>query len=84
MSNFLSLRKQYQEAFTKKHGVKLGLMSAFVKASVAGIQEQPIINAVIDQNEVVYRDFIDISVAVATPTGLVVPVVRNCQNLGYA
>lgn len=58
-------------------------MSAFVKAATAALQEQPIVNAVIDGTDIVYRDFIDISVAVATPVGLVVPVIRNCQNLGY-
>jgi 2-oxoglutarate dehydrogenase E2 component (dihydrolipoamide succinyltransferase) len=72
------MRKEYQEVFQKKHGIKLGFMSAFVKASVVALQEQPIVNAVIDGNDLVYRDFIDISVAVATPTGLVVPVLRNC------
>lgn len=84
MSNFINIRKEYQEAFSKKHGVKLGFMSAFIKASTAALHEQPIVNAVIDNNDLVYRDFVDISVAVATPTGLVVPVIRNCQNLSYA
>ena len=59
-------------------------MSAFVKATAAALKEQPVVNAVIDENEMVYRDFIDISVAVATPTGLLVPVIRNCQGMGYA
>ena len=84
MSEFMKIRKDYQETFSKKHGVKLGFMSAFVKASVAALKEQPVVNAVIDGNDMVYRDFIDISVAVATPSGLVVPVLRNCQDLGYA
>jgi 2-oxoglutarate dehydrogenase E2 component (dihydrolipoamide succinyltransferase) len=84
MSNIINMRKEYQEAFAKKHGVKLGFMSAFVKASTIALQEQPIVNAVIDGTDIVYRDFVDISVAVATPNGLVVPVLRNCQNLGYA
>mgnify|MGYP003870840039 CR=1 FL=1 len=78
MSGIMKIRKQYGEAFQKKHGVKLGFMSAFVRASVTALQEQPVVNAVIDENEMVYRDFIDISVAVATPNGLVVPVLRNC------
>ena len=56
----------------------MGFMSAFVKASTAALQEQPIVNAVIDGTDIVYRDFIDISVAVAAPTGLLVPVIRNC------
>lgn len=84
MSNIINMRKEYQEAFAKKHGVKLGFMSAFVKASTIALQQQPIVNAVIDGTDIVYRDFVDISVAVATPNGLVVPVLRNCHNLGYA
>jgi 2-oxoglutarate dehydrogenase E2 component (dihydrolipoamide succinyltransferase) len=84
MSNFMDLRKNYAEAFLKKHNVKLGFMSAFVKAATTAIKEQPVVNAVIEGNEMVYRDFVDISVAVSTPTGLVVPVLRNCQDLSYA
>lgn len=67
-----------------KHGVKLGFMSAFMKASVAALKEQPVVNAVIDDSEMVYRDFIDISTAVSTPTGLVVPVLRNVQDYSFA
>lgn len=78
MSEIIRIRKDYQEAFTKKHGVKLGFMSAFVRAATAALKEQPVVNAVIDQGDIVYRDFVDISVAVSTPTGLVVPVLRNC------
>ena len=78
MGNFMDARNEVQEAFTKKHGVKLGFMSAFMKASVHALKEQPVVNAVIDDGEIVYRDFIDISTAVSTPTGLVVPVIRNC------
>ena len=59
-------------------------MSAFVNAAATALKEQPVVNAVIDGNDMVYRDFIDISVAVATPAGLVVPVLRNCQGMGYA
>ena len=84
MSGFMNIRKELGDVFAKKHGVKLGFMSAFVRASAAALKDQPIVNAVIDGNDIVYRDFVDISVAVATPTGLVVPVLRNCQNLGYA
>ena len=68
----------------KKHGIKLGFMSAFVKGAVAAMKEQPVVNAVIEGNEIVYRDYIDISVAVSTPTGLVVPVLRNTENMSYA
>jgi 2-oxoglutarate dehydrogenase E2 component (dihydrolipoamide succinyltransferase) len=84
MTNIMELRTRHQEAFTKKYGFKLGFMSAFVKASVAALQEQPVVNAVIDGGDMVYRDFIDISVAVSTPTGLVVPALRNCQEMGFA
>lgn len=84
MSGYMNMRKEYAEVFAKKHGVKLGFMSAFIRASTVALKEQPIVNAVIDGGDLVYRDFVDISVAVATPTGLVVPVVRNCQDLGFA
>lgn len=84
MGDYMDMRKEVQDAFQKKHGVKLGFMSAFMKASVAALKEQPVVNAVIDDGDMVYRDFIDISTAVSTPTGLVVPVLRNCQDFGYA
>ena len=84
MSYFMDLRKKYGDAFLKKHGVKLGFMSAFVKGSVAALREQPAVNAVIEGNEIIYRDYVDISVAVATPNGLVVPVLRNCEQMSYA
>lgn len=84
MSGFMNIRKEIGEVFAKKHSVKLGFMSAFVRAATQALKEQPIVNAVIDGKDIVYRDFVDISVAVATPTGLVVPVLRNCQNLDYA
>jgi 2-oxoglutarate dehydrogenase E2 component (dihydrolipoamide succinyltransferase) len=84
MSGFMNIRKEIGDAFAKKHGVKLGFMSAFVRASTAALKDQPVVNAVIDGTDMVYRDFVDISVAVSTPTGLVVPVLRNCQDLDYA
>ena len=84
MGDYIDMRKEVQDAFVKKHGVKLGFMSAFMKASVQALKEQPVVNAVIDDNDMVYRDFIDISTAVSTPTGLVVPVLRNCQDFGFA
>lgn len=77
MSAFMDLRKQFQDSFQKKHGVKLGFMGAFVKGVVQAAKEQPIVNAVIEGDEIIYRDYVDISVAVSTPTGLVVPVLRN-------
>ncbi|XP_036201057.1 dihydrolipoyllysine-residue succinyltransferase component of 2-oxoglutarate dehydrogenase complex, mitochondrial-like [Myotis myotis] len=86
MSNIQDMRAQHKDAFLKKHNLKLGFMSAFVKASAFALQEQPVVNAVIDDTtkEVVYRDYIDISVAVATPRGLVVPVIRNMETMNYA
>lgn len=80
----MDFRKVSQDAFTKKYGFKLGFMSAFVKASAYALQDQPVVNAVIEENEIVYRDYIDISVAVATPKGLVVPVIRNVERMNYA
>lgn len=84
MSAFMDLRKEFGDAFAKKHGVKLGFMGAFVKGVVQAVKEQPVVNALIEGDEIVYRDYVDISVAVATPTGLVVPVLRNCERMSYA
>ncbi|XP_050539655.1 dihydrolipoyllysine-residue succinyltransferase component of 2-oxoglutarate dehydrogenase complex, mitochondrial [Daktulosphaira vitifoliae] len=84
MSAIMEFRKTNLEAFQKKHGLKLGFMSAFLKASAYALQDQPVVNAVIEGNEIIYRDYVDISVAVATPKGLLVPVVRDVQNLTYA
>merc|ERR1712142_943531 len=84
MSNIMQLRKENQDAFVKKHGIKMGFMSAFVKASAYALTKQPTVNAVIDGQDTVYRDFVDISVAVATPKGLVVPVLRNVESMNYA
>lgn len=84
MENLTNLRKQYGEQFQKKHNLKLGFMSAFVKAAATALQDQPIVNAAIEKNEIVYRDYVDVSVAVATPKGLVVPVLRNVERMSYA
>ncbi|KPI99208.1 Dihydrolipoyllysine-residue succinyltransferase component of 2-oxoglutarate dehydrogenase complex, mitochondrial [Papilio xuthus] len=84
MSHIMAFRKKYLDAFTKKHGVKLGLMSPFVKAAANALTDQPVVNAVIEGNEIIYRDYVDISVAVATPKGLVVPVIRNVQTMTYS
>ena len=80
----MEFRKKHLEPFMKKHGTKLGFMSAFIKASAYALQDQPVVNAVIDGIEIVYRDFVDISVAVATPKGLVVPVLRNVEQMNFA
>ncbi|GAB6021753.1 hypothetical protein CHUAL_004331 [Chamberlinius hualienensis] len=84
MSNIMEMRKKHQEAFQKKHNIKLGFMSAFVKASAYALQDQPVVNAVIDGQDIIYRDYVDISVAVATPKGLVVPVLRNVESQNFA
>ncbi|XP_050296146.1 dihydrolipoyllysine-residue succinyltransferase component of 2-oxoglutarate dehydrogenase complex, mitochondrial [Anthonomus grandis grandis] len=84
MTNIMEFRKAHQEAFLKKYGIKLGFMSCFLKASAYALQDQPVVNAVIDGGEIVYRDYVDISVAVATPKGLVVPVIRNVESMNFA
>jgi len=84
MSAIMALRKTHQEAFVDRHGVKLGFMSFFVKAVVDGLREFPAINAVIEGDEIVYRDFYDIGIAVGGGKGLVVPVLRNAEQLGFA
>ncbi|XP_076351815.1 dihydrolipoyllysine-residue succinyltransferase component of 2-oxoglutarate dehydrogenase complex, mitochondrial-like [Tachypleus tridentatus] len=84
MTNVIEMRNAHKDSFASKHGIKLGFMSAFVCASAYALQHQPVVNAVIDDTEIVYRDYIDISVAVATPKGLVVPVIRNVGTMNYA
>ncbi|CAO2823644.1 unnamed protein product [Amaranthus hypochondriacus] len=84
MTNLMKLRTDYKDAFTEKHGVKLGFMSGFVKAAVSALQSQPIVNAVIDGDDIIYREYIDISIAVGTPKGLVVPVIRDADKLNFA
>ncbi|XP_075091086.1 dihydrolipoyllysine-residue succinyltransferase component of 2-oxoglutarate dehydrogenase complex 1, mitochondrial-like isoform X3 [Nicotiana tabacum] len=84
MTNLMKLRTDYKDAFVEKHGVKLGFMSGFVKAAVSALQSQPIVNAVIDGDDIIYRDYIDISIAVGTPKGLVVPVLRNAEQMNFA
>lgn len=82
--NVMQIRKKYQDMFTKKHGIKLGLMSPFIRASAIALQDLPVVNAVIEDNEIIYRNYVDISIAVATPRGLVVPVLRNAESLSYS
>eukprot|EP01022_Parablepharisma_sp_SALTPOND_P007380 TRINITY_DN1301_c0_g1_i1.p1 TRINITY_DN1301_c0_g1~~TRINITY_DN1301_c0_g1_i1.p1 ORF type:complete len:358 (-),score=47.95 TRINITY_DN1301_c0_g1_i1:1666-2739(-) len=84
MSALTSLRKELGEPFNKTHGVKLGFMSAFVKAAVMSLQKFPAINAVIEGKEIVYHDYVDVSVAVSAPKGLLVPVLRNCESMSFA
>ncbi|EFN65702.1 Dihydrolipoyllysine-residue succinyltransferase component of 2-oxoglutarate dehydrogenase complex, mitochondrial [Camponotus floridanus] len=84
MSCIMEFRKTHQESFTKKYGIKLGFMSPFVAASAYALKDQPVVNAVIDGTDIVYRDYVDISVAVATPKGLVVPVLRSVESKNFA
>lgn len=83
LTNIMALRKQYQETFVKKYGVKLGFMSLFAKACAQVLMEMPQVNAILDGNEVIYHDYVDISIAISTDTGLVVPPVHNVESLGY-
>lgn len=78
------IRAQYKDAFEKKHGIKLGFMSFFVKAAIRALKEIPQINAEINGNEIIYKNYYDIGVAVSAPNGLVVPVIRNADVLSFA
>ncbi|MEQ9447550.1 MAG: dihydrolipoyllysine-residue succinyltransferase, partial [Rhodospirillaceae bacterium] len=84
MDSLMALRSEYRDAFEKKHGVKMGFMSFFAKACVAALKELPAVNAEIDGEEIVYKNYYDIGVAVGTPQGLVVPVVRDCDSKSFA
>ncbi len=84
MSQVMALRKRYQSNFTDKHEVKLGFMSFFVKATVSALKELPALNAEIDGDEIIYKNFYDIGVAVGTPSGLVVPILRDADSYSFA
>ncbi|MEO1105749.1 MAG: dihydrolipoyllysine-residue succinyltransferase, partial [Pseudomonadota bacterium] len=84
MSAVMELRKQYKDTFEKKHGVKLGFMSFFTKACVHALSEIPAVNAEIDGNDIVYKNYYHMGIAVGTPKGLVVPVVRDADQLSLA
>lgn len=84
MSAVMEAREKYKDVFQKKHGIKLGFMSFFAKASVLALKDIPAVNAQIQGEEIVYHDYVDISIAVSAPNGLVVPVVRDCDKLGFA
>jgi 2-oxoglutarate dehydrogenase E2 component (dihydrolipoamide succinyltransferase) len=83
MSGVMALREKYQDAFVKKYGIKLGFMSIFAKACAKVLLEMPDVNASIDGDDVIYHNYVDISLAISTPTGLVVPPIRNVESLGY-
>ncbi len=84
MSALLNLRADYRDTFEKKHGVRLGFMSFFAKASVIALREIPSVNAEIDGDEIVYKNYCDIGVAVSAPQGLVVPVLRDVEEMSFA
>ena len=84
MTNVMEMRSQYKDAFEKKYKVKLGFMSFFVKAAVNALKEFPAVNAEIDGDEIVYKNYYDLGVAVSTPQGLVVPVVKDCDSKNMA
>ena len=84
MSAVIELRSEYRETFEKKHGVRLGFMSFFVKACVNALKEIPAVNAEIHNDEIIYKNYYDIGVAVGTPQGLVVPILRDANELGFA
>ena len=84
MAPVMDMRKKFQDSFTKEHGTKLGFMSFFVKACVHALKEVPEVNAEIDGQDVVYKNYVHMGVAVGTPSGLVVPVVRDADQMGFA
>lgn len=84
MEPVMSMRKKYQDRFTKTHGVKLGFMSFFVKAAVEALKKYPAVNASIDGNDIIYHGYFDIGIAVSSPRGLVVPIIRNADQLSLA
>jgi 2-oxoglutarate dehydrogenase E2 component (dihydrolipoamide succinyltransferase) len=83
MTAVMALRKQYRETFEKKHGVRLGFMSFFVKACIVALQEIPAVNAEVDGTDIIYKNYYDIGVAVGTEQGLVVPVIRDADQLSF-
>jgi 2-oxoglutarate dehydrogenase E2 component (dihydrolipoamide succinyltransferase) len=84
MTGIFALRKKYQERFVEKYGVKLGFMSLFAKACAKTLLEMPDVNAIIDGKDLIYHDYADISIAISTPNGLVVPPVKNVESLNFA
>ncbi len=84
MKPVMDLRAKYKDHFEKKHGVKLGFMSFFVKAAIAAMKQYPIVNASVDGEDIVYHGYFDIGIAVGSPRGLVVPILRNAENMSIA
>jgi 2-oxoglutarate dehydrogenase E2 component (dihydrolipoamide succinyltransferase) len=84
MAPLMEMRKKFQEKFEKEHGTKLGFMSFFVKAAVAALKKYPVLNASVDGNDIVYHGYFDIGIAVGSPRGLVVPILRNADQMSFA
>ena len=84
MAPVMDMRKKFQDAFSKEHGVKIGFMSFFVKAAVHALKKFPMINASVDGNDIVYHGYFDIGIAVGSPRGLVVPILRNADQMSFA
>jgi 2-oxoglutarate dehydrogenase E2 component (dihydrolipoamide succinyltransferase) len=84
MQPVMDLRNKYKDRFEKEHGVKLGFMSFFVKAAVHALKKYPVVNASVDGNDIVYHGYYDIGIAVGSPRGLVVPILRNCDQMSLA
>jgi 2-oxoglutarate dehydrogenase E2 component (dihydrolipoamide succinyltransferase) len=84
MAPVMEMRKKFQEKFEKEHGVKIGFMSFFVKAAVHALKKYPVINASVDGNDIVYHGYFDIGIAVGSPRGLIVPILRNADQMSFA
>ncbi|MEP6587560.1 MAG: 2-oxoglutarate dehydrogenase complex dihydrolipoyllysine-residue succinyltransferase, partial [Polaromonas sp.] len=84
MAPVMEMRKKFQDAFSKEHGVKIGFMSFFVKAAVHALKKYPVLNASVDGNDIVYHGYFDIGIAVGSPRGLVVPILRNADQMSFA
>ena len=84
MAPVMEMRKKFQDKFEKEHGVKLGFMSFFVKAAVHALKKYPILNASVDGNDIIYHGYFDIGIAVGSPRGLVVPIIRNADQMSFA
>jgi 2-oxoglutarate dehydrogenase E2 component (dihydrolipoamide succinyltransferase) len=84
MAPVMEMRKRFQERFEKEHGVKIGFMSFFVKAAVHALKKFPILNASVDGNDIIYHGYFDIGIAVGSPRGLVVPILRNADQMSFA
>jgi 2-oxoglutarate dehydrogenase E2 component (dihydrolipoamide succinyltransferase) len=84
MQPVMEMRNRYKDKFEKEHGTKLGFMSFFVKAAVHALKKYPVVNASIDGTDIVYHGYFDVGIAVGSPRGLVVPILRNCDQLSFA